>query len=145
MEENTKKQICHKCCHKYILLRVIGIQQQCALSEYGMFYGLNSNTIQFYQTQFLHHIKSFIRFHLAFVFGLQTYYLIDFSKRDQWLKSQDGHIECIQNWLGIFQKCPNFIRTIGRHLDNLIQWIVRMGNTGVWGNGPGICKRNNLW
>ena len=35
----------------------------------------------------------------------------------------------------------NFIRTIGRHLDNLMNWIVRMGNTGVWGNDPGICKR----
>ena len=29
---------------------------------------------------FFRQIKSFIRFRLAFVFGLQTYYLIDFSK-----------------------------------------------------------------
>ena len=29
---------------------------------------------------FFRQIKSFLRFHLAFVFGLQTYYLIDFSK-----------------------------------------------------------------
>ena len=34
---------------------------------------------------FFRQIKSFIRFHLAFVFGLQTYYLIDFSKI-HWLK-----------------------------------------------------------
>ena len=39
------------------------------------------------------------------------------------------------------KKYPNFIRTIGRHLDNLRKWLVRMGNTGVWGNDPGICKR----
>ena len=29
---------------------------------------------------FFRQIKSFLRFRLAFVFGLQTYYLIDFSK-----------------------------------------------------------------
>ena len=29
---------------------------------------------------FFHQIKSFLRFRLAFVFGLQSYYLIDFSK-----------------------------------------------------------------
>ena len=29
---------------------------------------------------FFRQIKSFIRFRLAFVFGLQTYFLIDFSK-----------------------------------------------------------------
>ena len=29
---------------------------------------------------FFRQIKSFLRFHLAFVFGLQTYFLIDFSK-----------------------------------------------------------------
>ena len=29
---------------------------------------------------FFHQIKSFLRFRLAFVFGLQTYYLIVFSK-----------------------------------------------------------------
>ena len=22
-----------------------------------------------------------------------------------------------------------------------MKWLVRMGNTGVWGNDPGICKR----
>ena len=35
---------------------------------------------------FFRQIKSFLRFRLAFVFGLQTYYLIDFSKNYQ-LKS----------------------------------------------------------
>ena len=35
---------------------------------------------------FFRQIKSFLRFRLAFVFGLQTYYLIDFSK-NYWLKS----------------------------------------------------------
>ena len=29
---------------------------------------------------FFRQIKSFLRFRLAFIFGLQTYYLIDFSK-----------------------------------------------------------------
>ena len=32
---------------------------------------------------FFRQIKSFLRFCLAFVFGLQTYYLIDFSKSYQ--------------------------------------------------------------
>ena len=32
---------------------------------------------------FFRQIKSFLRFRLAFVFGLQTYYLIDFSKSYQ--------------------------------------------------------------
>ena len=41
------------------------------------------------------------------------------------------------------QKCPNFIRTIGRHLDDLIQWIVRMGNTGVWSMTQAYAKENN--
>ncbi len=49
------------------------------------------------------------------------------------------------------KKCPNFIRTIGRHLDNLMKWLVRMGNTGVWGNDPEKKMRKkkvasgNLW
>ena len=33
-----------------------------------------------YMYMFFRQNKSFIRFRLAFVFGLQTYYLIDFSK-----------------------------------------------------------------
>ena len=41
----------------------------------------------------------------------------------------------------VYKKCLKFIRTIGQHLDNLMKWLVRMGNTGVWGNDPGICKR----
>ena len=27
-----------------------------------------------------------------------------------------------------FKKCPNFIRTIGRHLDSLLKWLVRLGS-----------------
>ena len=38
---------------------------------------------------FFRQIKSFLRFRLAFVFGLQTYYLIDFSKIYQ-LKGLDS-------------------------------------------------------
>ena len=26
------------------------------------------------------------------------------------------------------EKCPNFIRTIGRHPDNLMYWLVRLGS-----------------
>ena len=26
------------------------------------------------------------------------------------------------------KKCPNFIRTIGRHFDNLMKWLVRLGS-----------------
>ena len=37
----------------------------------------NTSTID---STFFRQIKSFLRFRLAFVFGLQTYYLIDFSK-----------------------------------------------------------------
>ena len=30
---------------------------------------------------------------------------------------------------GLFEKkCPNFIRTIGRHPDNLMYWLVRLGS-----------------
>ena len=49
-----------------------------------------------------------------------------------------------QQNMNVIKKCPNFIRTIVRHLDNLLKWLVRMGNTGVWGNDPGICKRKKM-
>ena len=51
-----------------------------------------------------------------------------------WLKMRTTQRE-------VYKKCLKFIRTIGQHLDNLMKWLVRMGNTGVWGNDPGICKR----
>ena len=41
----------------------------------------------------------------------------------------------------MFSKCPNFIRTKGQHLHNLMNWVVRMGNTRVQGNDSGRCKR----
>jgi len=41
------------------------------------------------------------------------------------------------------QKCPNFIRTKDRHLDNLMNWIVRMGNTGVLSDDPGNDSGND--
>ena len=47
----------------------------------------------------------------------------------------------INGLISLLKKCPNFIRTIGWHLDNLMQWLVRMGNTGVWGN----VTCGNLW
>ena len=56
-----------------------------------------------------------------------------------------------QQNMNVIKKCPNFIRTIGRHLDNLMKWLVRMGNTGVWGNDPEKKMRKkkvasgNLW
>ena len=28
------------------------------------------------------------------------------------------------------KKCPNFIRTIGRHLDDLMYWLVKTGSCG---------------
>ena len=34
-------------------------------------------------------------------------------------------------------KCPYIIHTKGRHLDNLMNWIIRMGNTVVWSDDPG--------
>ena len=43
---------------------------------------LNKGSAMYVSTidTFFRQIKSFLRFRLAFVFGLQTYYLIDFSK-----------------------------------------------------------------
>ena len=42
------------------------------------------------------------------------------------------------------QKCPNFIRTKDRHLDNLMNWIVRMGNTGDQSDDPGNDSGDDL-
>ena len=79
MEENNKKQICHKCCHKYILLRVIVKVYNNSVHRLNMVCSMAWIQYTFIRISF-RHIKSFIRFRLAFVFGLQTYYLIDFSK-----------------------------------------------------------------
>ena len=34
--------------------------------------------------------------------------------------------------LCFLKKCPNFIRTIGWHLDNLMKWLVRLGSIDNW-------------
>ena len=56
---------------------------------------------------FFRQIKSFLRFRLAFVFGLQTYYLIDFSKIYQ-LKGLEpknkGHTNCYERY-DLTKKC----------------------------------------
>ena len=49
-----------------------------------------------YTDAFFRQIKSFLRFRLAFVFGLQTYYLIGFSKiyQSKGLKPKNkGHLK----------------------------------------------------
>ena len=38
---------------------------------------------------------------------------------------------------GSFSEKTKQIRTEGRHLDNLMIQVVRMGNAGVWSNDPG--------
>ena len=64
------------------------------------------------------------------------------------MQQQGKYSNCLENKISnekiCLEKCPNFIRTIGRHLDNLMKWLVRMGNTGVWGNDPSICKRKKM-
>ena len=52
-------------------------------------------------THFFCKIKAFIRFPLAFVFGLQAYYLIDFSKIYQ-LKGLDSKTNAKQNHMNDF-------------------------------------------
>ena len=47
---------------------------------FGVGYMLNLASMICLLDAFFRQIKSFRRFRLAFVFGLQTYYLIDFSK-----------------------------------------------------------------
>ena len=71
MEENNKKQICHKCCHKYILLRVIVKVYNNSVHRLNMVCSMAWIQYTFIRISF-RHIKSFIRFRLAFVFGLQT-------------------------------------------------------------------------
>ena len=50
------------------------------LSMTNNFQSISSRSNLLTLDTFFRQIKSFLRFHLAFVFGLQTYYLIDFSK-----------------------------------------------------------------
>ena len=66
----------------YLLyFNVIIINEQFLLEKHKV--DTEMNKINDALDAFFRHIKLFIRFHLAFVFGLQTLYLIDFSKIHQ--------------------------------------------------------------
>ena len=56
------------------------IMFDCIVLKFLHIERIDTYVVSRYLNTFFRQIKSFLRFRLAFVFGLQTYYLIDFSK-----------------------------------------------------------------
>ena len=107
-KNNTWRRTCLFNCHFLMLNCLLFIQPPknlCFVTPLTLFV-LSSATDEFLKyildkkvctlDTFFRQIKSFIRYHFAFVFGLQTYYLIDFSKIYQ-LKGLESKKKTKQN------------------------------------------------